>query len=1122
MSAVDANTNLLFGLLALQNGLIDQDQLIAAFRAWSRDKDRQIAEYLVDRDNLDADQCKVVHALVGFHAQKHGGSTEKSLASISAGRSTRERLAELGDDDIEGTLAYVGTDRASSQCDADADRTATYSVGTASSDGQRFRVLRLHARGGLGAVFVALDEELHREVALKQILDAHADDPVSRQRFLLEAEITGGLEHPGIVPVYGLGTYAGGRPYYAMRFIKGDSLKEAIERFHEDEACKADPGRRSLESRKLLRRFTDVCNAIDYAHSRGVLHRDIKPGNIIVGKHGETLVVDWGLAKTLGRIEPGQESGERTLVPSSTSAPAETLPGSALGTPAYMSPEQSRGELNRLGSRSDVYSLGATLFCLLTGKPPFEAPDVGAVLRAVQEGRFSSPRKLDPSIDPALEAVCLKAMALRSEDRYATCRALADDIERWMADEPVTARREPLLRRAQRWARRNRTAVASLAAAMLVALAGTGVVLAVQTRANERLVQANNELTRANVREKQRFDLATAAIKLFHGEVGNDLVLKAEQFRPLRDKLLGGALDFYGKLEELLKGQTDRASRDAMGDAYFELGELTSKIGDKPAALAAHRKGLAVRRMLDSGPATDDESKSDLASSLQAASFLLDQMGFSAEAITGFEEARDLLECLPLHGPRFNGRRGLLGMIYQGIGVALARMGKSAAAMTAYEKSLETLAPLTDVNQAGTVFPSILASTHLSIGNLQLKTGKPFAAMDSFQRVLAIQQKLADANPAVTVLQSQLASTHSNIGGLQLQIGRPAEALKSYRCAVAIQQKLADDNAAVTDFRSRLAVSYNNIGLLQSETGKPIEALESLKQALVIGQKLADDNPAVTQFRSRLAGTHNGIGNLHSRTGKPFEALESNRRAIAIQRKLADEHPAVIEFRSLLAGSYTNIGWLMMWDGKAAEAIAEFAREEAIRARLVHENPSVPDYRDSLANCQTNAATALLRVGRPDEARAMCGRALALRSVLVKDDPETPAYRRGLGESLLRCGQARRDEGDSAGAEADWRRADALLHGALPLNPEFTFIHACCHSSLSWAAGRPGSGVPVGEADAEAAKALELLRHAVELGYSDRASYSTETLLDSLRGRGDFQLLMLDLVFPKGAFAPSR
>src|SRR5262249_38820639 len=155
-----------------------------------------------------------------------------------------------------------------------ADLTASYRVSTATGDGQRFRVMRPHARGGLGAVFVALDGELHREVALKQILESHADDEQSRRRFVLEAEITGGLEQPGIVPVYGLGCYSDGRPYYAMRFIRGDSLKEAIERFHNDVALETDSGRRSLELRNLLRRFTDVCNAIDYAHSRGVVHRD--------------------------------------------------------------------------------------------------------------------------------------------------------------------------------------------------------------------------------------------------------------------------------------------------------------------------------------------------------------------------------------------------------------------------------------------------------------------------------------------------------------------------------------------------------------------------------------------------------------------------------------------------------------------------------------------------------------------------------------------------------------------------------------------------------------------------------------------------------------------------------
>src|SRR4051794_4467559 len=463
MAAIAADRDLLFGLLALQNGLINQVQLVAAFQAWTLDKARALADHLVARGDLDADDRSAVEVLVTRHLKKHGGDVERSLAAIPAGRSTRESLAGIGDLDLGGTLAHVASAPTEHE---DTDRTTSYTAGAATSGDQRFRILRPHAHGGLGAVFVAMDSELHREVALKRILDRHADDPTSRQRFLLEAEVTGGLEHPGIVPVYGLGTYGDGRPFYAMRFIKGDSLKEAIEHFHADDSLKNDPGRRSLELRRLLRRFTDVCNAIEYAHSRGVLHRDIKPGNIIVGKHGETLVVDWGLAKAQGRAD-AKSSKERPLVLSSASGSAETLLGSALGTPAYMSPEQARGDLDRLGLRSDVYSLGATLYCLLTGRPPVEGDDVGAVLRAVQRGEFPPPRQLDPALDPALEAVCLKAMALRPEDRYPTARALADDVERWTADEPVSAYREPPARRARRWARRNRTAVTAATVALV-------------------------------------------------------------------------------------------------------------------------------------------------------------------------------------------------------------------------------------------------------------------------------------------------------------------------------------------------------------------------------------------------------------------------------------------------------------------------------------------------------------------------------------------------------------------------------------------------------------------------------------------------------------------------------
>jgi hypothetical protein len=213
-----ADRDLLLGLLALQNGLISRDQLVSAFALWTGASKKPMAEVLAEMGALPAPQRALLDALVEAHLKLHGGDAEKSLAALELNRSTRDRLAAAGGPEVEATLAHVISP---SNGQADHDQTASYSVGAATSDGQRFRVLRPHARGGLGAVFVALDGELHREVALKQILDHHADDPGSRRRFLVEAEITGGLEHPGIVPVYGLGTYGDGRPYYAMRFIRG-------------------------------------------------------------------------------------------------------------------------------------------------------------------------------------------------------------------------------------------------------------------------------------------------------------------------------------------------------------------------------------------------------------------------------------------------------------------------------------------------------------------------------------------------------------------------------------------------------------------------------------------------------------------------------------------------------------------------------------------------------------------------------------------------------------------------------------------------------------------------------------------------------------------------------------
>jgi len=266
----------------------------------------------------------------------------------------REELSLIADRDVQASLPHVSAAREQRGPNDDPSRTQTVTVGELTSPGLRFRILRPHAKGGLSEVFVARDTELNRDVALKEIQDRYADDPRHRARFEFEAEITGGLEHPSIVPVYGLGHTADGRPFYAMRFIKGDSLKAAIRGFHEaDQQHGRDPGERMLALRALLGRFIDVCDAVAYAHSRGVLHRDLKPGNIMLGRYGQTLVVDWGLAKALDRPEAAASElvAEPPLRPASGSALEPTQAGIAMGTPAYMSPEQARGPPARADER---------------------------------------------------------------------------------------------------------------------------------------------------------------------------------------------------------------------------------------------------------------------------------------------------------------------------------------------------------------------------------------------------------------------------------------------------------------------------------------------------------------------------------------------------------------------------------------------------------------------------------------------------------------------------------------------------------------------------------------------------------------------------------------------------
>jgi serine/threonine-protein kinase len=1130
MAAIDADRDLLFGLLALQNGLIDQGQLVAAFQAWTRDKARALAEYLTQRGDLNPEQRALVEAMVALHLKKHRGSTEKSLAAIPAGDSTRESLALLGDADIEGTLARVGSRSTQQNGAADHDRTASYAVGTSTTDGQRYQILRPHARGGLGAVFVALDQELHREVALKQILEQHADDPLSRQRFLLEAEVTGNLEHPGIVPVYGLGTYADGRPFYAMRFIRGDSLKDAIEQFHADPALKKNCGRHSLELRKLLRRFVDVCNAIEYAHSRGVLHRDIKPGNVIIGNHGETLVVDWGLAKALGRVEPGSDSGERTLVPPSASGSASTLPGSALGTPAYMSPEQSEGDLERVGARSDVYSLGATLYCLLTGRPPFEG-DLAEVIAGVQQGRFTAPRRLDPAIDRPLEAICEKAMAKKPADRYGSPRALAEDLERWMADERVSAWREPWTRTLIRWLTRHRVGVTAAAAAVLMALVGTGAVLGVQTTANAELKRANNHLALANSRvtrgnedlraagerERQRFDLAMEAIKLFHGEVSEDLLLKEKQFEALRAKLLSGAAGFYGKLERLLEGHPDAQSRAALGRAYAELGDLTQAIGKAPEAVEMHRKALAVRRELAAGPGAEAEAVLDVVRSLLVLGVSLGSTGADAVELALDEEALGLAEGLITAGRGGDEARYEMSLCLDWMSYHVAQQ-RPEEGLEMARRAQAISRDLVARNPTVTRYLERLAGAQFALGSRSSMAGKPAEGIAAYKESVSTYQNLASTQPERFRFQDSLGKLHNNIASELLTIGKLNEAVAARRAAVEIWRKAADRNPAATSLANNLAFGLDNVASDLAATGRAAEALEALAEARPILQKLADANLGDTASARNLAKNYLVTGETLGRMGMQLEAKAALEKGLSIARKQADDHPSVTGIVGPVADCLRDAGWALWSLGWTADALAAFGQERAIRHRLSADQPGKDVNRDWLANCETNSAAALVALGRLPEAAACCDRAIAIREDLVKRQPTNHRFQQNLAESLMRLGNVRAASGDAAGAATLWRRAAAKFADHPP-GGEGTVFRACCHGALAALAAVASAQVSATDAAAHAEEAMAILRREVAGGFRDSALLRVEPGLDALRSRDDFRQMMMDLVFPVDPFA---
>jgi serine/threonine-protein kinase len=995
----NADTDLLFGILALQNGLIDPPALIAAFQAWKTDRSRGIAQILRERGSLSDRGRRVIELLVEEHARMREAIPTQTTLSVSLSPELRKQLSAIDDELLDASLEVIDNRAAPfanplslpvSSVGMDGS-TLTAAPREAAWLGERFRVLRPHAQGGLGAVYVAIDDELHREVALKQIREEHADHVESRARFVLEAEITGGLEHPGIVPVYSLGHDDFGRPFYAMRFIRGDSLNDAIESFHRNDQPGREPGERALATQKLLRRFLDVCNAISYAHSRGVLHRDLKPGNILVGRYGETLVVDWGLAKVVGTREP---TGEATLRPNSISGSTETLPGSALGTPAYMSPEQAAGRLEELGATSDVYGLGATLYCLLTGRPPFAKGDLAHTLERVQKGDFPSPRFANPKVPRALEAVCLKAMSLRPGDRYPTARELADDIERWLADEPVKAYREPWLDHMRRWARRHRPAVASI-----VALVGTSVlalsiglaIVAHQRNLIEKartVAQKNFEVAQSNFnraeaersRAEANLHRAREAVDRYFVQVSRARLLNEPGMQPLRRELLESAVDYYRRIAA--EQGDDPRSRADIGMALGRLAQIAAELDGAAEGLKQNAASIETLEPLLRQYPTDQAIRSHLANALYNQARYLAALNRTQEAEQTIKRSIEIRETLIANAPN------------------------DAEDIAKLASALDTLA-------------SLLA-----------RTARKVEAATKYDESLRLRRRVVSDAPANTDGQAALASGIYNLALLHRDLGDIAACGAEMKTALDIRSRLVETHPNVIEYRSSLVYSLGELaGLYHAFLNQPAEAEPYYRQAIEEAQRLVDQNPNVSAFRRDLAVILNNMSWLESALGRPDAARAISQRAVAAWRELVAKNPSVSDYQAALGDAILRSATLRDGPGDAGGGRSEASEAWSVFDSVAKQNPDVLIFPIKRAMADSVAANAAIAAGVPDEARALLDRAVeTLESVLEKDKRNAIAQ-----DSLNRLLAARADLASRAGnlpaALADLDRAAKTSEG---------------------------------------------------------------------------------------------
>jgi tetratricopeptide (TPR) repeat protein len=904
-----------------------------------------------------------------------------------------------------------------------------------------YEILGEIARGGMGVVYRARQISLDRPVALKMIRSAQFASPLEQARFRSEAQSAASLDHPHIVPVHEVGEQAG-QPYFSMKLIEGGSLADRLRQ--------AGP---PLDVPSAVRLIATVARAVHYAHQRGILHRDLKPANVLLDEQGQPHVTDFGLAKRL--------QGDHAL----------TQTGTLLGTPSYVAPEQAAGSAD-VSTAADTWSLGAILYELLTGRPPFRGATPLETLQQAQHQPAPAPRAVRPDLPRDMEIICLKCLEKEPGRRYPSALALAEDLERFLASEPIVARPAGRLERARMWARRRPAAAALLGVSVLagLALAGLSGVALWQWRT---AVAALDSERKALARAEDNLKLAREAVDGTFNVARNDPLFQQPGMEQARKLLLKKALPFYRNFRAQKPDDPDLRYGEA--EQWFRVGYIEQALGEPAEARRAFDKARDLCRELVEAHPDVSEYRGQLAATHFNLGSLLAERGERREALNEYTRARDYWSELVEARPDLAVYRGTLARARSRRGLLLTALGRRKEALKEHILARDLALELVEVHPHASRYRSELARIHTNLGTLLRALGRSREALKEYTRARDLLLGLVKTEPDVPAYRNTLAATHINLGNVLHALGRPRAALKEYLRARAVGSKLVEDHPAVPEYRLDLAAAHSNLGNLLSVLGRRQAALEEHTRARSLQSKLAAAHPEVPEYRKDLANTGNNVARLLAALGQRREARKELQQAHLAATRLVKAHPEIPPYRALLACTHYNTGMLLEAMGQHHDALKEQTRARDLQTKLVAANPEVPGYRSALADTRNSLGLLRQTLGKPKEALQEYARAHLLLTKLIEAHAEVPEYRNDLARTHNNRGNLLSALGRSREARKEFDRGRAIgsqLLEAHPDVPRYQDDQACLLNNLGSLLAELG----------EHREALKLLREAHKIG----------------------------------------